>query len=557
MTQLIDTLVVALGFDTSGLQKGQKEAEQSLKKTGEAADKLHKDVDVGVKRMAEGYKKLYDGILAVAAAMVAAVAGKEMLEHLTKQDSAMARTSKFLNMSTQDLQNWEGAAVQAGDTAGGMEDAFKHVSSEMQTMALTGRSDMIPFLVQAHVDLAKFFNAATPLPEKLKLIQDAMKGMDPARAKALLEGMGLGGASNSLTTQRDAFEKLLEVQQKLNEHSKDDDAAAIRRSQAWQKVEAALEGVGRKITTFVSPVIEGFLNFISGHAPAAASLIVGVGTALTALSAVRFGGLIGGLGQLGGALGGAAGSAGTLLMFLGRLGLVGAAGAAGFALGTFIEDETGIGSKFGSWLSDKINGNGPDMSGGYVPGTIRGLGNRGGVGGDSPGMRNNNPGNLNYAGQTGATRAGRFAAFGSMAEGLAALDDQLHLYASRGNNTVRGIIGTYAPPGENDTGAYIADVAKKLGVSADAALNMNDASTLRTMMSAITTHEIGAGRINIDQINAGMALSMSRAGGGGSTHVSIDQVHVHTTANTMTGAGVDLAESLRRHVAAQSNTGIQ
>jgi hypothetical protein len=552
---LLDSFFIALGFDTTGLVDGQKKAADSLKKTGDAATKTQKDVDEGAKRMAEGYKKLLDSVMAVTAAIVGMVAGKDVVEHLTKQDAALARSSKFMNVSTQDLQNWQGAAIQTGDTADGMQDAFQHVSSEMQKMALTGKSDMIPFLVQAHVDLGKFFSAATPLPEKLKLIQDAMKGMDPARAKALLEGMGLGGAENSLTTQRAAFEKFLEVQERLNAHTKEDDAAAIRRAQAWQLVEAALEGVGRQITTFVSPAIEGLLNFISAHAPAAASLILGVGAALSALSAIRFGGLISGLAQLGGAFAGAAGSAGTLLAFMGRLGLVGAAGAAGFALGTFIEDETGIGSKFGSWLSDKINGNGPSMAGGYVPGTVRGLG-QGGAGGDPLGIRNNNPGNLNFAGQTGASRAGRFAAFGSMAEGIAALDDQLHKYASRGNDTVRGIIGTYAPPGENDTGSYIAEVAKKLGVSPDLHLNLNDPEMLRGLMGAITTREVGSGRINIDQINAGMALSMSRSGGGGGTHVTIDQVHVHTTAATMSGTGQDLGNSLRRHIAVQSNTGL-
>ena len=541
-------------MDVTGVTDGQKKAKEAFEKTGAAADKLHKDAGEGVVKLTEGYKKLFDGIMAVTAALVAAVAGKEFLEHLTKQDAAMARSSKFLNVSTQDLQNWEGAAVQAGDTADGMQGAFQHVSDQMQQMALTGKSDMIPFLVQAHVDLAKFFNAATPLPEKLKLIQEAMAGMDPARAKALLEGMGLAGAQNSLTTQRAAFEKLIAVQQQLNEHNKEDDAATIRRAQAWQRVEAALEGIGRKILTFISPLIEGVLNFISGHAPAATSLILGLGTAMIALSAVRFGGLIGGLAELGGALGGAAGSAGALLSLLGRFGLVGAAGAVGFGVGTLIEEKTGVGSKFGSWLWDLFDHNDYTSANPHV----YGAGKTGAAGNAPLGIRNNNPGNLNFAGQIGATRAGRFAAFGSMAEGFAAMDDQLRLYASRGNDTVRGIVSKWAPPGENNTVAYIDDVAKKLGVSPDLHLNLNDPAMLRGVMGAIAGHEVGPGRTYLDQINAGMALSMSRAGGGGgSTHVAIDQVHVHTTANTMSGAGVDLAESLRRHVAAQSNTGVQ
>jgi hypothetical protein len=121
---------------------------------------------------------------------------------------------------------------------------------------------------------------------------------------------------------------------------------------------------------------------------------------------------------------------------------------------------------------------------------------------------------------------------------------------------VRGIIGTYAPPGENDTGSYIAEVARKLGVSADAHLNLNDANTLRGMISAITSREVGPGRINVDQINAGMALSMSRAGGGG-TQVTTGDIHIHSQAKDSQGVARDTVRELQRFaMASQANRGL-
>lgn len=108
------------------------------------------------------------------------------------------------------------------------------------------------------------------------------------------------------------------------------------------------------------------------------------------------------------------------------------------------------------------------------------------------GIQNNNPGNLKFAGQSGAIPVpGGFAAFPTAQAGLVALGKQLELYAGRGNTTVSGIIGKYAPPSENDTAGYIADVARKMGVSANARLDLKNPSILTSMMRAIIGHENG------------------------------------------------------------------
>ncbi|MCN8743111.1 lytic transglycosylase, partial [Escherichia coli] len=63
------------------------------------------------------------------------------------------------------------------------------------------------------------------------------------------------------------------------------------------------------------------------------------------------------------------------------------------------------------------------------------------------GERNNNPGNLNFAGQAGASLerpGGRFARFETAFDGLRALARQLMLYAGRGINSVEKIVSTWA-----------------------------------------------------------------------------------------------------------------
>jgi hypothetical protein len=103
-----------------------------------------------------------------------------------------------------------------------------------------------------------------------------------------------------------------------------------------------------------------------------------------------------------------------------------------------------------------------------------------GAGAGTLATRNNNPGNLIYVGQPGATQgAGGFASFPTYAAGQAALIAQIQLDATRGTdaagrpiNTVSDLISSWAPASAgNDTAAYIASVAAQTGFSPDDSLN--------------------------------------------------------------------------------------
>lgn len=79
--------------------------------------------------------------------------------------------------------------------------------------------------------------------------------------------------------------------------------------------------------------------------------------------------------------------------------------------------------------------------------------------------KNNNPGNLRFVGQAGATQGeGGFARFSTPEAGVQALKNQIALDASRGY-TLEKFINKYAPPSENDTGLYVKQMAAALGAS--------------------------------------------------------------------------------------------
>jgi hypothetical protein len=101
----------------------------------------------------------------------------------------------------------------------------------------------------------------------------------------------------------------------------------------------------------------------------------------------------------------------------------------------------------------------------------------------------NNVGNLRIPGSNIG-----FQQFSSPEAGVAAMARQLQLYENRDRiETLSGIIGKYAPPNENDTAAYIADVARKTGYGAGAHLNLNDPEVLARVIAAMISHEQRSG----------------------------------------------------------------
>jgi hypothetical protein len=97
--------------------------------------------------------------------------------------------------------------------------------------------------------------------------------------------------------------------------------------------------------------------------------------------------------------------------------------------------------------------------------------------------KNNNPGNLRFVGQAGATQGqGGFARFASPEAGYQALLNQISLDASRGL-TVSQFVNKYAPPSENNTGQYISQFTAKLGCSSSTKLSTLDLGAVGEFMA--------------------------------------------------------------------------
>ncbi len=172
------------------------------------------------------------------------------------------------------------------------------------------------------------------------------------------------------------------------------------------------------------------------------------------------------------------------------------------------------------------------------------------------GLRNNNPGNLKFAGQPGAIGkdAQGFAIFGTPAEGVAAMRRQLGLYRSRGLDTISSILSTWAPASAgNDTAAYIAAVSQAMHVGAQKRLNLSDPAVMSRLMRAMIYDENGQ-----DPFGAGAMRGLAAVARAANVrhivhnstvthHTRIDAVNVSTQATDAAGMAAGARSALSRH----------
>jgi hypothetical protein len=109
-------------------------------------------------------------------------------------------------------------------------------------------------------------------------------------------------------------------------------------------------------------------------------------------------------------------------------------------------------------------------------------------------VRNNNPGNVErtsilWQGMSALQPDARFITFVAPQWGFRCMARILKGDFREGCVTVHELIDRWAPPVENDTQAYVTDVANRMAVGIDETLSLPDA--LLPMLKAIAQHEGG------------------------------------------------------------------
>lgn len=129
------------------------------------------------------------------------------------------------------------------------------------------------------------------------------------------------------------------------------------------------------------------------------------------------------------------------------------------------------------------------------------------------GIRNSNPGNIRkskdkWQGLAANQPDTDFFTFESPIYGIRALARILITYQDKHDlNTIKKIIGRWAPENENDTKSYINAVAKSTGFAASQEINLHNYEHLKPLVTAIIHHENGQQPYSSAQIDKALLLA--------------------------------------------------
>jgi|CXWL01.1.fsa_nt_gi hypothetical protein len=123
-----------------------------------------------------------------------------------------------------------------------------------------------------------------------------------------------------------------------------------------------------------------------------------------------------------------------------------------------------------------------------------------------PVMKGNNPCGIRYNPRNDWEGAVQQSGFISRIYGLRACALTLKTYHDKGIRTVGGMIERWAPPAENDTGAFTAFVSGWLGVVSDEVIPQ-DYETFVALVHAISRFENTGPRVSAWELEMGMKLA--------------------------------------------------
>ncbi len=632
MATIIDSLLVKLGLDSSEFAAGKNKVDKGLKDTGNEAEKAGAKLKKTGKDGAEGFNEVAKSATKFLAIIGGTVAIKRFVSDMIESNAALDRFSQNLNRSVSDISAWSNAAELAGGSAEGLQGTMDMLSKSQTELQLTGQSSLIPYFSALGVSLADAQGKARPVNDLLLELADRFSRMDRTTANNMGRMMGIDqGTMNLLLKGRGEVELLIKRQKEYGAVSKQQAEEASRLQRAMVESRQSFQAFGRELLSAATPALEKLFAILSDvgawmrdnkefvqtfltivavglGAVAAATIpinltvaaVLALAAAIAALyqdyqtwkrggeSLIDWGKWEPGMKKAGDAIK-------WLRDMLGDM-VYRAIAAADVLAAVFNRDWER--AKFAA--KEFWNGNGKtygaDEPGGAATGSAMPSGpsapsapSPAASSGDKSlprGIRNNNPGNLNFAGQAGATKEGgpngRFAVFGSMQEGVAALVRQIGLYVKRGRNTIRKILEVYAPPGENNTNAYIAAVSKALGIGPDDALDTENAQQVMGLVRAITNHENGKGFVSDADIAGGYQLAKggrgtpgasqfaagagagkvaqaatpAAVGGDKSVETHIGEIKVYTAATDANGIAKDMGKSMDYLFTSQANYGL-
>lgn len=262
MATVIDALVVTLGLDPKGVQKGGKEATTAFGKVTQGATKMGKDVSASVDNAADSFRSLQRNALAFFAVLTAGKTLKAFIADTTSSNVAAGNLARNLGTSVNSLTTWQKAAQAMGGTAEDVSSSMGSLVSQFQT--IEGRRNLGLVFGQLHVNLNDANGQLRSMNELIPDLAASAQQLGPQMFSAL--GGQAGFSQGFINLLEQGPEKVRALYQSLQKYAptERDTKASAQLYEDWTKLTAQSEAFGRSIMTDLSPEVHDLMRMISG-----------------------------------------------------------------------------------------------------------------------------------------------------------------------------------------------------------------------------------------------------------------------------------------------------
>lgn len=267
MATLIDALVISLGLDASGFTKGQKQTAGSMKALREDASSTAKILDAQGKIAAEYFGRVRNAAVGMFAAFTAGRGIQQFAQQITATDAAVGRLSRNIEVGTEALTAWEGAAQRQGAAVGEVSSAFQGLQNQIQRFRLFGEA-LSPVFQNLGISLSDpITGAARDIEAIYSDVLDKLYARAPREREEIARSLGFGRETANLAAlPRAERDKLLADQRRLGVVSPGQADNASRRQNAFLDADQAFTSLGRKIIDELTPAFVSLMEKIQAFA---------------------------------------------------------------------------------------------------------------------------------------------------------------------------------------------------------------------------------------------------------------------------------------------------
>lgn len=270
MANIIDSLLIAVKMDNTDLDKGLKQAESKVSSFAE---------------------RIKAGTIAKLGALASVGFVMSQVKNLTAVADDLGKIADRIGADVPKLQSWATASKLAGGSVQAFYGTAERLGSELQRIAVTGKSRLLPFFESMGVATLDATGKARDVFDVLTDVAGAVEGMDRQTSAGILKRLQLDeGTIGLLQMGKKGMQDLIRYERELGVFQKEDTVIAANYNDAMDRLTRTMNMSFLPVMRLFAPVLTeaakvmtSAFAFIQKHSLAFEIALAGIALVIGAL----------------------------------------------------------------------------------------------------------------------------------------------------------------------------------------------------------------------------------------------------------------------------------